>query len=72
MTKLELTAKVLLNQIEAGENTLEVIKDGLKSYAADSLNLLQLFRDKNLDPETIREMMEQHGLDFNGKTKKYS
>lgn len=67
-SKLDLTTQVLLNALETSEDKEAVVKEVIKSYAADSLNLLQLFKDKNLDPETIREMMEQHGLDFNGKT----
>lgn len=71
-TKLDLAVKVLLNQIEAGENKEEVLKTGMKSFTSDALNLNLLLKEKNVDPEIAREMMEQLGLDYSGKTRKFS
>lgn len=72
MNKLELTSKVLLADMEKAENKEQALKEGLKSFAADVLNLVQFLRAKNVDEEAARDIVQQEGMDYNLKTKKFS
>lgn len=76
MNKLELVATVLnadLKDIELSEEGRKAkIAEAVRMFAADMLNLNQMLREKSLDPEAAREIMEQQGLDYSGKTRKFS
>lgn len=76
MNKLELVATVLNTELKEPDLTDDQrkakIADAVRIFAADMLNLNQMLREKSLDPEAAREIMEQQGLDYSGKTRKFS
>lgn len=76
MNKLQLTANVLNADLKEPEITDDQrkakIADAIKTYAADMLNLRQLLADKKIEGEDARDLMEQQGLEYSGKTKKFS
>lgn len=76
MNKLELVATVLNAELKEADLTDETrkfrIAEAVRTFAADMLNLNQMLREKSLDPEAAREIMEQQGLDYSGKTRKFS
>ncbi len=75
MKKNELIAKVLLADLNSGERTdeqkRELIAEALRDYAVDLLNKAIYMKDKNVDWETARDLMQIEGVDFDGKTKKF-
>lgn len=72
MTKLELMSKDLAKRLEGAENKEEVLQEGIKSFASDALNLFQYLRTKNVDEDAAHFIMEQQGVDYNPKSKKFS
>lgn len=76
MNKLELVATVLNAELKEPDLTEETRKAkiayAIRIFAADMLNLNQMLRDKNCEAEAAREIMEQQGLDYSGKTRKFS
>lgn len=76
MNKLELVATVLNAELKEPDLTDDQRKakigEAVRMFAADMLNLNQMLRDKNLEAEASREIMEQQGLDYSGKTRKFS
>ena len=70
-TKLELQVKVLQTQIGIDEEKASLIEGAMKSFAVDVLNLAQYLRDKNIEMETARDIMEGYGVTFDGKSKKF-
>lgn len=76
MNKLELVAQVLNAELKEPDLSEEARKEkisiAVKTFAADMLNLLQMLRDKNVDQDAARELMEQQGMEYSGKTKKFS
>lgn len=71
MTTLELQAKTLQSAIGAEDDQYNAILEGLKSYAVTVLNLAQYLREKNVDMDTARGIMEGHGISYDGKSKKF-
>lgn len=75
MKKNEPIAKVLLADLNSGEKTdeqkRELIADALREYAVDLLNKALYMKEKNVDWETARDLMQIEGVDFDGKTKKF-
>lgn len=72
MNKLDLSVKVLLQELETSEDKEVTLKASFKSFAADVLNLGQYLREKNIEQETARDLIETTGMDYNLKTRKFS
>lgn len=70
-TKLELQVKVLQTQIAIEDEKAALIETAMRSFAVDVLNLAQYLRDKNIEMETARDIMEGYGVTFDGKSKKF-
>jgi hypothetical protein len=65
MTKLELLVSVLYGQM-ADPDKLEMDKkaelaEGIKGFACDALNQLHFFKEKNVPPEVIKELVSPSG-----------
>jgi hypothetical protein len=75
MSKLKLLTRVLNAELKAPElsddQRIEVIEKSLREYAAEVLNKLQFFRDRNVEENTLKEFFQLEDLDFNLKTKKF-
>lgn len=75
MNKLELIARALLSDLsdesKSPEEKRTIIAESLKSYGAEVVNLGIYLTQKQLEPDMIREIMEPHGLEFDGKKKRF-
>jgi len=75
MSKLKLLAQVLNGELKDSSLTDEQrkarIEETLKGFAVDMLNIHAFFISKNVDDNTLKEIMQQNDLDYNLKTKKY-
>lgn len=71
MTKLELQVQVLKQGLGIEDDKAPLLEMAMRSYAADMLNLAQYLRDKNIEMETARDIMEGHGITYDGKSKKF-
>ena len=71
MNTLELQAKVLQTTLGLPDEKAVVIEQTMRSYTIDILNIAQYLRDKNVDMDTSRGILEGHGITFDGKSKKF-
>lgn len=75
MTKLELSSQYLCNRVcddEARDKKQEEIQTVLKSFACDVLNLVEGLREKGVDKTVIKSVIEEYGLTYNLKSRKFS
>ena len=66
---------VLLADLKEPDQTDEQkrgkIAQSLREFLADALNLAQFLIQKNTDPDTMRMFMEDAGVSYDGKSKKF-
>jgi len=75
MTKLDLVTQQLINTAAATENPdvmKHEVKTALKTFACDLLNMVEGLRANNVSVPVIKNMVEEYGLSFNAKSKKFS
>lgn len=74
MNKLELQTKHMIEQtakIENEELREHQTKMFMKSFAIDLLNMVEGLRQNDATMPVIKSMVEQYGISFNGKSKKF-
>jgi hypothetical protein len=75
MSKLKLIAQVLsadLKRDDIDETARrQQIETAIREYAIDVLNKYNFFREKNIEDNTLKELMQMEDLDFNLKTRKF-
>lgn len=75
MTKLELQTKYLLSKLSNGvteQDKEQELSAALKSFASDIANLITGLKEKQVDVEVTKDLLEDYGIQYNGKTKKFS
>jgi len=70
-TKLDLQVQVIKNKLGLSEEQASSISEVIKSHTADALNVSQFLLASNADPDTVRVFIEDYGVSFDGKTKKF-
>lgn len=71
MTKLDLQVQVLKGKLMLDDTQAASITDVIRSHTADALNVSQFLLATNADPDSIRVFIEDYGVTFDGKTKKF-
>jgi hypothetical protein len=71
MTKLDLQVQALKGKLLLDDSQVEAIAEAMRSHTADALNISQFLLAKNADPDTIRIFIEDYGITFDGKSKKF-
>jgi len=74
MAKLDLQTQSLLNKVSNGaasEDKEKEIKVAMKSFACDLLNMVEGLRAMKVDNLVIKNMVEEYGIQYNGKSKKF-
>lgn len=75
MTKLELQTKVLLAETAGAATEPEkenAINISIRSFACDVLNMIEGLREMKVENTVIKSMVEEYGICYNGKSKKFS
>jgi hypothetical protein len=75
VSTLKLIAKVLNTDLKnsdlTDESRLELIENSVREFAVDLLNKYNFLKEKNVEDNTLRELMRLEDVDFNLKTKKF-
>lgn len=71
MTKLDLQVQVLKSKLLLDDVQAQTISEVIRSHTADALNVSQFLLATNADPDTVRVFIEDYGVTFDGKAKKF-
>lgn len=75
MSKLKLVAKAILADVKnpdiPDDKKMETIEDSMKAFAVECVNLLQYLKDNNIAPEVVAGIMENQGITWDGRAKKF-
>lgn len=53
------------------DDELEAVKKEVITHTISALNTAKVLIEKKVDPDVIRQMMEGHGVSYDGKLKKF-
>jgi hypothetical protein len=71
VTKLELQVSLLKSAQGLSEDQAKAVTDVIRSHTADALNAGQMLLAISNDPDHIRGFIEDYGVTFDGKAKKF-
>lgn len=71
MNNLDMRIQLLKARIGLTDDQVEIIKEEVIQHAVSSLNQAQTLIAKKVDPEIMRQMMEGHGVSYDGHKKKF-
>lgn len=71
MTKLDLQVQVLKSSALLDDSQVKTITEVFRQHTIDTLNVAQFLLNKQADPDTIRMFIEDFGVSYDGKAKKF-